>query len=247
MKQLEECGLIDKKVQGLNKPALIYVKNFAYYRTDGELSTGSGELSHGGLENKLQEVYDSASGSLKNKPPEVYETNRNHTNPKNLDRREINQKKIYRPQAVDNSEIPVDNFVYFPHICLRCDTRDSNAIRMAVEESIELYSLTLSNLHWKKELEQMYSIIVAILSSRKKSFRISKSDIHANIVKETFAKITREHIEYVIECFSKTNTKINSFKAYMQTSLYNSVLTMDTDRNQGFQDYLYEDLRTKPE
>jgi len=38
MKQLEDCGLIEKKLQGGGRPALIYVKDFAYYESDANLS-----------------------------------------------------------------------------------------------------------------------------------------------------------------------------------------------------------------
>lgn len=36
MKELEECGLIEKKRQGLSKPNLIYVKNFTSGPPDGK-------------------------------------------------------------------------------------------------------------------------------------------------------------------------------------------------------------------
>ena len=39
MKQLESFGLIEKKLQGQGKPALIYVKDFAYYESDTNLTS----------------------------------------------------------------------------------------------------------------------------------------------------------------------------------------------------------------
>jgi predicted transcriptional regulator len=34
IQQLEDIGLVEKKRQGLGRPSLIYVKNFAYYKTE---------------------------------------------------------------------------------------------------------------------------------------------------------------------------------------------------------------------
>jgi len=228
VKQLEDIGLIEKKLQGLNKPALIYVKNFAYYEIDKKmLSTDEGELSHGGLKNKPQEVYNSNPGSLKDKPPEVYETNRSHTNPKNLERSDnYNINNIRRM-----TESPTTR-LYFPALKMSYDTTDTDVIRTAVQHSIFLKQLRQQHPDAHDELDSYVEAIVSILTSKKQFFRIAKQDIHADVVKPTYAQITDEHIELVMKSIRKSNSKVKHTNAYIQTALFNSIKSLDNLKRQ---------------
>lgn len=56
MKELEECGLIEKKRQGLSKPNLIYVKNFTSGPPDGKFKNCQNDNSGVGVQRDMPQV-----------------------------------------------------------------------------------------------------------------------------------------------------------------------------------------------
>lgn len=58
------------------------------------------------------------------------------------------------------------------------------------------------------------------------TIRVAGMDKPASVVKGCFMKLAHSHIEYVMECLQKHTGKIWNIKAYLLTSLYNSVLTI---------------------
>ena len=232
MKQLEDCGLIEKKLQGQGKPALIYVKNFTHYDIDKKmLSTGSGELSHRGVKKTPQEVSESESRSVEKTIQGVSEAHRSHTNPINLERSDnYNINNIRR--MTESASVYSTNRLYFPALKMSYDTTDNDVIRTAVQQSIFLKQLRLQHPDAHKELDSYVEAIVSILTSQKQFFRIAKQDIHADIVKTTYAQITDEHIEIVMKSIRKSNSKVKNTKAYIQTALFNSIKSLDNLKRQ---------------
>ncbi len=64
-------------------------------------------------------------------------------------------------------------------------------------------------------------------NSKNKHIRIAGESKSIEVVKSQFLKLTKEHIEYVLLCLEKQNTKINNIKNYMLTVLYNAPMTME--------------------
>lgn len=80
--------------------------------------------------------------------------------------------------------------------------------------------------HGDKELyEELFGVICDVVCVKRKSIRVNKGNCPYELIKSRFLKLTRSHLEYVIECMKKTAAKIDNIQAYMTTSLYNALNT----------------------
>ena len=68
--------------------------------------------------------------------------------------------------------------------------------------------------------------MMEVISSKKRTFRISGADIDANIVKGRFMKLTYTHMQYVFQCLDRNTTKVNNIKQYLLAALYNAPVTI---------------------
>ena len=76
-------------------------------------------------------------------------------------------------------------------------------------------------------IDNMVDIMVSVITSRKKTVRISGEEIPHEIVKERLLKLNSGHIEYVLECLNRVNNRIHNIRAYYLSALYHAPETMD--------------------
>ncbi len=77
-----------------------------------------------------------------------------------------------------------------------------------------------------KELyDELFGVICDVVCVKRKSIRVNKGNCPYELIKSRFLKLTRSHLEYVMECMKKTVAKIDNIQAYMTTSLYNALNT----------------------
>jgi hypothetical protein len=62
----------------------------------------------------------------------------------------------------------------------------------------------------------------------KDTVRIARTDMPSSVVSAQFSKVNMEHVIYVMEGLSRTKKKLMNPSAVIQTSLYNSVSSMNT-------------------
>jgi len=236
MQQLEDIGLIEKKRQGLGRPSLIYVKNFACYKSEN-----SGKSGGSGTSNKFKKqtskVYNINSRSLKNKIHNVDNINTNHINLKNhidlINTEPINHSRA--KESTPNHKPPSSQQN-------KNDKIDRNAIKEAVMDKIDLVNLQRKYPNHQGELQELCEIIVEILVSQKEVFRISKEDMPAGEVKRAFASLDYSHVEYVLNSLRSNTTRVKSTKAYIQTTLYNAAKTINNYYSLEVQHDLYKKL-----
>jgi hypothetical protein len=77
-----------------------------------------------------------------------------------------------------------------------------------------------------ESIDEMIDIIVEVIVTKQDTVHIGKLDYPHQLVISRLLKITREHIDYVIECMNKTSSKINNMKSYLLTALFNAPTTM---------------------
>lgn len=77
-----------------------------------------------------------------------------------------------------------------------------------------------------ESIDEMIDIIVEVIVTKQDTVHIGKLDYPHQLVILRLLKITREHIDYVIECMNKTSSKINNMKSYLLTALFNAPTTM---------------------
>ena len=228
MRQLEDMGLIEKKRQGLGKPSLIYVKNFAYYNSNDEISGILSQKlskvtseSNNGLPKKSLKVTSESNSGLPLKVSNSYGSNTNHTKNHN------NHNNLSKNNSINQT---------------RTDTIDINSIKSTVKDRINIENLQRRYPDKQKELQELYDIIIEVLFSKKKTFRIAKEDMPAETVKQAFAVLDESHIEYVLECLRKNTTEVKSTKAYLQTTLWNAGKTINNHYSLSAQKFLYDNL-----
>ena len=73
----------------------------------------------------------------------------------------------------------------------------------------------------------MVEIMLDAICSSREYLDINQDKVPKEIVKSRLLKLDSGHIEYVIECLQKNNTKIKNIRSYLLTTLYNSYETLD--------------------
>lgn len=95
-----------------------------------------------------------------------------------------------------------------------------------IKENIDYNSLIQQNICSQEQLDNIVDIMTDVMISQQKVVRINKQNISIEIVKNTFMQLTAKHIQYVFECLKTTAVKIKNVKAYLITTLYNSIKTI---------------------
>ena len=70
--------------------------------------------------------------------------------------------------------------------------------------------------------EEMYRVMVDVLTHPRETIRINKTDYPYEDVKEQYWLLRREHLEYVAECMETSYVEVSKMTAYLQTALYNA-------------------------
>ena len=77
-----------------------------------------------------------------------------------------------------------------------------------------------------EELDELVETMVEVICSSSDTIKVGKENIPHSVVKDRLLNIDQTHMEYILECISKTTTKISNPKAYNISVLYNAPLTM---------------------
>lgn len=97
-----------------------------------------------------------------------------------------------------------------------------------VHEQFEYDCLVHDRRAQKETLDGLAFLIRDVRFGNQSSFRINRTDVPGSVVRSVFAKINRDHVEYVLDCLEETTTEITSIRSYLLTALYNAVLHMDS-------------------
>ena len=148
-------------------------------------------------------------------------------NPTQLNTKDINNKYINNPSI----NLNIDNNI---PLTLKMDRMDRSleireAYREVVHENVDYEILKYGKIGFEAaQIDEIIELMTDVLSSSKNTMRVSGVEVPTDIVKKRFMKITKEHIEYVIDCINHNTTKIRNIRAYMITSLYNAPATIGT-------------------
>jgi hypothetical protein len=231
-------GLIEKKRLGLGKPNVIYVKNFiARTVEDGtkenkreekmpkKLVNTQNSENHNSrvVKTTIQEVSESQfqndenhnSGVVKIISQEVPKSQCNKTD---INKTESSKNNQSYPIYQDSEEVETT-----------IDAIDKmNAYREIVRENISYESFVNQSSYVKREVDELVELIVEVMMMPDKwSVRIAGEDKPVALVKNRFMKLTYSHIEYVRFSLQKNTTKVGNIKAYLLTTLYNSLFTIN--------------------
>ena len=106
----------------------------------------------------------------------------------------------------------------------RIDRMD--AYREIIRENIDYDILMQERPHDAEQIDGYVELMLEVCCSTRDFIRISKEELPTGVVKARFLKLTREHIEYVMDCVSRNTTQIGNIKAYLLAALYNAPVTI---------------------
>ena len=242
-------GLIEKKRQGLGKPDLIYLKNFITPKEipqpeekpaeepQGEVlpfQSGKNVQLQNGNKLHIQSGNPLPHQNCKTMPHKNGNTlpfqSGNDVPPNNT---EYNQ-----PNCNENESI---NPIHPSH---HTDEMETIAFyRKLVLENIGYNGLYMSLSILKQQiLNEIVELMVEVLAVNRKSIRIAGADYPYPFVRSRFLSIGQDHVEYVLNCLERTSSRIGNIKAYLLTSLFNSVATVDTYYTTAVNHDLTEDI-----
>ena len=196
MKELEGCGLIERKRRGLGKPNLIYVKNFA--------SDPSEPRDQNRENNESRAVKTATPEQLKSRG---IKNNQNYTDLSDTDpffSGEIGEGAGIESEGKDDRALYQNYF----------------------DQKLGLPSLIASNPEDEDMLREMQELLVDTVCSHRKMIRIVGDDKPFEVVKGQLMKLNSDHIRFVLMCLKENTTQVRNMRQYLLASLYNAPMTM---------------------
>lgn len=193
-----KADLILRKKQGLGKPNLIYVKKFT-------------AVLHTPVERHFLKCENDTSGSVQTTAPEMSKQHDSYTDNNNLNDSENNP--------------------FFPSgdCGLECDGMSTaKSYREYFSENLEYEILCERHPYDRDTLEEILSLIVDTMCTKRKVIRIAGDDKPTEVVKSQFMKLETEHISYVLDCLNDNITDVRNPKQYLLAALYNAPMTMSS-------------------
>lgn len=255
MRELERFGLIERKRQGLGKPAIIYVKNFS------GCENGSLENEGNEIEEKVPAVQQEGASNkaLFSAPEEAVQTaqtgqsrvpaegsldcpNRaaNDTKKKETEMSETNRILAikncapFRPALPDIHSAPFSQVLPTRTASLGSsvgpkgrDLMDEMRwVKEEIRENIDYEGLIWDHPCDSDIFDGYVELMVETACSSRETVRICGQELPTAVVCSRFLKLNREHVEYVRDCLCSTTAAIGNIKAYTLAALYNAPATM---------------------
>ena len=220
-KELESIGLIERKKQGQGKPTRIYVKNFILPSEQGQ--TTPPETSQNGKSELPQKAGTGTETSFLGKS--ALPNRGSQDFPKiNANNTEINKTEQ------SNTELSIPPSPPALPVRRRAERRDRieqiDAYREIIRENIDYDILLHDRPMDAEQIDGYVELMLEVCCSTRDTIRICKDELPVEVVKSRFLKLTREHIEYVMDCVNRSVTQIGNIKAYLLAALYNATVTI---------------------
>lgn len=234
-------GLIRRVRRGLGLPSIIYVKSFFRKKPPPETPSDSGskiEL----LEvpkSDIKKSQNDTSGSSETEPlevpklnfPQYIDTYGSDTDRSDTDRSDTREKQIRQSYLYQS--------IYLSYT--GDDKLDRKRVIVCIKENIGYVSFPENE---RTILNELVQLMADVFCSPQASFRIGGTQFKAEIVKKRLMELEQSHIEYVLESFQNTTTKIRNIRGYLLTALFNAPVTMENYYQAAVQHDLNND---KPE
>lgn len=196
--------------------------------------------------NELQEVKNFNVKKLKNltsrsKEFELQEVKNFYPNKTDINNTNINNININKTEKSNNNPINQSNHLISPSE--RKEKIDMiDRYERLIAKNIQYDSwMQYSDLGEKELVEELYQLICDVVCVERESVRVNGVDYPHRLVKAQFLKINYSHIEYTLACLKATTSRINNIRAYLITTLYNAVSSMNCYYQQEVQHDLYGD------
>jgi len=256
-KELEDIGLLIRKKQGQGKPTRLYVLDFSSHtdevnsKTNEVVSDDEEQTSNENtkkevkrLEKQTSEFQTSSNDTKKEvkkleKQTSEFQTSNENTKKevkrlekqtsKGLKNKPLSSNYINKTEMNKTESIYLSSNANKPtsknneNINDRLIDRYNNAVNK-VKKQIE-YGYLIEN-YEKSTIDLIVSLIADVYVDDS-SISVNGRTIVAEQVRTEYAKLTQEHIEFVLESIANTKTKIKNIRTYLQSCLYNAYHTMN--------------------
>lgn len=102
------------------------------------------------------------------------------------------------------------------------------AYEEVIKDNIEYRYLIQDKNIDKGMLDEIVSLMLETVCTRRREIRIAGDDYPAELVKSKFMKLNSSHIQFVIDCMHQNTTKIRNIKKYLLAVLFNAPNTIDS-------------------
>lgn len=229
LKELEgkNAGLIQRKRQGLGKPDLIYVMNFASDINDPEMPSDNPEkpdsdgTSPDVWKSHFQTCENHTSGDVNITSAEMWKSHGNNTDIKQTDSNQTDPIHL-SAEAVDNHPAPVEKDDGMDEM----DRRQK--YKKFFEKKLDVESLKTYYKWETGRIDEIVDLMVEVMCSHAKTIRIGGEDRPLAVVQSRFMKLDYNHALYLMECMDENVADVRNIKAYMLTALYNAPITIDS-------------------
>ena len=235
-KELEDIGLLIRKKQGQGKPTRLYVLDFSSHTDEVNSKTNevvSDDEEQTSNENTKKEVkrlekqtseFQTSSNDTKKEVKRLEKQTSKGLKNKPLSSNYINKTEMNKTESIylsSNANKPTSK--NNENINDRLIDRYNNAVNK-VKKQIE-YGYLIEN-YEKSTIDLIVSLIADVYVDDS-SISVNGRTIVAEQVRTEYAKLTQEHIEFVLESIANTKTKIKNIRTYLQSCLYNAYHTMN--------------------
>ncbi len=236
MRELERFGLIERKRQGLGKPAIIYVKNFSACKNNvlGSTANATAEPVRG-VETVLPiQQEDASNQALFSAPEEAVQIARtgqsgvpaegsldcpnratNDTKKKETEMSETNRILPQPPRSSGSRPRYSWNLM-----------DEMRWVREEIRENIDYEGLVWDHPCDSDLFDGYVELMTEAACSTKETLHICGQELPTALVRSRFLKLEREHVEYVRDCLCSATSTIGNIKAYTLAALYNAPATM---------------------
>lgn len=237
-KELEDIGLLIRKKQGQGKPTRLYVLDFSNHTDEDEENSKTNEVVSDDEEQTSDENIKKEVKRLEKQTSE-FQTSSNDTKKevkrfekqtsKGLKNKPLSSNYINKTEMNKTESIYLSSNANQPtsknneNINDRLIDRYNNAVNK-VKKQIE-YGYLIEN-YEKSTIDLIVSLIADVYVDDS-SISVNGRTIVAEQVRTEYAKLTQEHIEFVLESIANTKTKIKNIRTYLQSCLYNAYHTMN--------------------
>lgn len=215
LERIGGTGLIRRIKQGQGNTDLIFVKKIKeeiFEEDPQKVSAESEKSTSSGRKNRPLKTPKTACMDQKNR---FYELEKNDTINTNINKTEFNKTNLINQDTNQGMTEGMEDY---------------NAHKNAVREKLEYdYLIQECASDEQSHVNAMVEIITQVeCCPSEEGYMINKTRYPYQIVRERFAKVTHDHVEYVLENLRKSAPQITNIRSYLLSSLFNAVDMMDS-------------------
>ena len=253
IKELQTMGLIERHKQGQGRPTIIYVKRIKEEKRPGnpdekpevknlyfKKSKSFTSKSKEALPQEVKDLNFRLSNSFTSEgkealPQEVKDLVPNNTEFNDTEQNHTEENQSY--QSAGSKPIRLSaSWMQNKSIDVMDENTDplelTEAWTQCIKENISYEALICDNPNDKNRIDEFVRIMVMVICFGKEPYNINGCSVPAKIVRAQFEKLQKEHIDYVLDSFERTNVPMTAPDAYIVASLYSSYNTLKNEVSQ---------------